>query len=337
MLGGKTVIVLGAGSSIDFGLPVGSDLATDIRERLTFEIDLGQVQKGDALIASQLHSRFGNGQIGSYMEAAARVARVLGSFDSIDDCLYTHAHDERMVLLGKMAIVRAISLAEHGSGLRALFHGNPNYVAGALALVRKSWVGNLVRMVCRGVRHADRIATFKDLAIINFNYDRCAEVALAYEVAEAYGVEVSDSAEILRTLKVYRPYGSIGAVNLPGTQRGTVFGPTQMDYIEAASRISIYTEELGERPDLVQMNDTLNSAERIIFLGFGFHLQNMALLKSSSTSPLTVVGTVKKEPAARIATFRTRLYNTFGNIVTDDLEGSDCSTLLHHHGAQLSG
>lgn len=81
-----------------------------------------------------------------------------------------------------------------------------------------------------------------------------------------------------------------------------------------ASRLSIYTEELGERPDLVEMRKKLQSAKNIVFLGFGFHKQNMDLLAPDdgpTLSPL-VLATACQEPAPRRDAISARIMKAFG-------------------------
>nr|QQZ51126.1 hypothetical protein JKL49_08330 [Phenylobacterium glaciei] len=208
MLSGSTVLVLGAGSSVDFGMPVGSELAKDIRDRLAFHFDFGTVLKGDEILAMQFQRAFGD-RSPSAFAAAQRLASVIGSFKSIDDCLYTHGADELMMTVGKAAIVRAIAAKEHSSWLRKLWSGQADARAQALAKLDSGWVHQIVQMLVTGRRAADRRDLFSDLSLVTFNYDRCAETALFHLVRQAYAIEDVEAVPIMEGLKVYRPYGGL--------------------------------------------------------------------------------------------------------------------------------
>ena len=77
-----------------------------------------------------------------------------------------------------------------------------------------------------------------------------------------------------------RPYGSLGP--LEWQQRdGLVFGGLhgRNDLQPIADRILTYTEQREHGDVRVQISEALTEAELIIFIGFGFHQQNMMLLK----------------------------------------------------------
>ena len=106
MLSGPTVLVLGAGSSCDFKLPIGTGLAADIVTRLS----TGKSQvMGDLEFWEQLHYRV-KGERKRYEEAAYRLARSVQRLEFIDEALFTHARDEAVVTVGKLAMVKRFRL-----------------------------------------------------------------------------------------------------------------------------------------------------------------------------------------------------------------------------------
>ena len=61
MLAGPTVLILGAGSSVDFGLPTGPDLASGVASLLSFKFDdFGRFNDGDYDFLRTLLNRFGD-------------------------------------------------------------------------------------------------------------------------------------------------------------------------------------------------------------------------------------------------------------------------------------
>jgi hypothetical protein len=81
-------------------------------------------------------------------------------------------------------------------------------------------------------------------------------------------------------LKIIRPYGSIGKLEWQG-QAGVSFGGN--NHLQEASaviaNIRTFTEQIREPDLLSSIGGALDTASLVIFLGFGFHQQNMELLK----------------------------------------------------------
>lgn len=194
-------------------------------------------------------------------------------------------------------------------------------------------------MLVTGRRAADRRDLFSDLSLVTFNYDRCAETALFHLVRQAYAIEDVEAVPIMEGLKVYRPYGGLGALPwMPAPH--SPFGPEHPDTLTMASGISIYTEELGERPDLVEMQGMLQAASNIVFLGFGFHKQNMELIspEAGPSNPPRVLATMYGEPDPVVQVVTARIHSAYGVQANIHLgyRPVDSTQFIREHGVLLS-
>ena len=130
-----------------------------------------------------------------------------------------------------------------------------------------------------------RIDIFKHLTIVNFNYDRCVEHFLFHAIQAWSLKHERDIAELMKGLKIYHPYGSVG--DLPWqSEEGIEFGAEadELGLLESSSRIWTFNEEVE---DNTKIRKILSSATRIIFLGFHFHPQNMDLMKAPNAHTST--------------------------------------------------
>jgi hypothetical protein len=101
-----------------------------------------------------------------------------------------------------------------------------------------------------------------------------------YWAVQQYGrVSAEVAANAVASLKQIRPYGSIG--NLPWQENpGPPCGGSQAgDHLFAISQsIRTYTEQQYAGAEQ-KIDQALESARLVVFPGFGYHPQNMKLLK----------------------------------------------------------
>jgi hypothetical protein len=118
MLKKRTVFVIGAGASAEFGLPVGSQLQQHIAELVNMKFeDFGYQQKsGDAKLFESL-KREHRSEINAYIEAGRHIHDAVGLSHSIDNFMDSHQSNSRVVEVGKLGIARAITKAERQSKL----------------------------------------------------------------------------------------------------------------------------------------------------------------------------------------------------------------------------
>jgi SIR2-like domain len=127
---------------------------------------------------------------------------------------------------------------------------------------------------------------FKQLSIINFNYDRCIEQFFFYALQNLYQMNEGQAAELLNAnLRIYHPYGSLGVLpwQVRNNENSVPFGGSEYgdDLNLIADEIKTFNEQLEDDGLVKKLGEEISQAERIVFLGFHFHPQNMQLLASS--------------------------------------------------------
>lgn len=205
MLHKKTVIVLGAGASAEFGLPVGAGLAQNISNALHFD-DINNISfsgRGGRLLRA-IHQTGGK----QMLLAAQAISKGVILSSSIDSFLDNHKLDDDIVKVGKMAILDQISQAEYSS---SLYYSNSNaHNRINFNKLLNSWLLKLYRLISAKVSADSVCSIFDNLTIINFNYDRCVEQFLIGALEVNYRIDNRMASKIVRSLKIIRPYGSIG-------------------------------------------------------------------------------------------------------------------------------
>lgn len=288
MFNGQTVVIVGAGASCEFDMPDGNALARSIRDKLSFRFEGAQVTGGDAdlLKALELHGAKRGVKRKNFLEAAQRIAEAMPLEPSIDEYIDRHPGDEHVAACAKLAIARSILEAERNSKLY-----RQDGDARPFDRLSTSWHVSFFKLIKQGIRRGDIHHLFNRLGFIVFNYDRCLEYFLHHAICAAYSVSHEESLEVLEKLPIYHPYGLVGA---PGwTEGGLGYGGREGRKPEAllasAEKVRTYTEQKHDPGTLHAMRDLVERANTIIFLGFGFHRQNMELLKPERRSSATSV------------------------------------------------
>ena len=323
MLAGKTVLILGAGASVKFGFPTGDTLKSKLRSYLSLRYDFGRQVEGDLEFGNYLRSKL-PAEAEAYVAAGHRIVSALPAFLSIDECLWTHYSDTKMVQAGKMAIAAIIADFEARSFIAKL-HGRSAEAKAANETLTLHWPHLISQILVSGLRREDAEQIYDNLSIISFNYDRCGEVAIAASVARGLQIPFEESGAIMeRRLKVFRPYGGLG----PPANFGRL---EAWNAIEAAGGIKIYTEKLDDRPDIQLMRQALREAESIVLLGFGYHSQNMRLLQGTRSSLAKVYSSFKGETPPRIEAFVAKAMEVFQARDVMHAMDADCEQTIHHY------
>ncbi|MET3964995.1 hypothetical protein [Bradyrhizobium sp. S3.9.1] len=289
MLNARTLMVLGAGASYDFGMPLGEGLSKRIAEKVNIKFDFpNKLVSGNADLMQALRIRAQNEQcdVNLYRTAGCAIADGISYSRSIDSYLSAHEDNPYVKACGKLAIVQSILEAERRSDLwvdparaNAKFHNQQK--------VMQSWLSDFMYLLTSGIARAKNLdRVFENLAIVNFNYDRCIEQFFWYALQDLYQISETDAAELVRSkLKMVRPYGKVGELPMGG--RGVPFGatagPAQLDVL--AADIRTFNEQVGDAELLTRVHTEIDACDRIIFLGFHFHKQNTDLLRPAKLSP----------------------------------------------------
>lgn len=291
MFKSKTVFVVGAGASKEAGLPIGSELTDSIARLLNFSSNVvGRLEAGDYEIYQSLRnlaqrdSDWADNRLpysGRELSDAMRLAQ------SIDTFLQSHRANREFVLLGKLGIVRAIALAESKSKMASREVGRPF----DLSNLSDTWYFALARMLFSGVPADQPQLAFENVTFIVFNYDRCLQVFLVRAAETFFRIERAQAERLINSVTFIHPYGSLGDIFQPNNDR-IAFGSEHLDLIATASSIKTFSEQSDLRTAITQ---EVFDAEKIIFLGFGFHDQNMEILDISEN-----VAPSATHPATRI-------------------------------------
>lgn len=283
-----TVIVLGAGASIPFGLPSGSELKDSLAASLSDEVRSSR--RGDyyhdlrdGLL--QLPESFDEDQLN---RLGLRIAySPYASLDRFIDRL----EDENSPLkkIGALAIAGIIKESESAEKLKGELLGD-------------SWVDIFLRQILDAGEDPHEPVT-DGFTILTFNYDRSLEAYLYRSFAHQFD-DASKAARLVDDIDIVHLYGSIGSLseiddNRPdrdsSRHRSTLYsnpplygssdiwraqadelttvhehGPDVFELPEGLSTTS--KPECDTVPELLA---SLGSQDRLIFLGFGFDTLNL--------------------------------------------------------------
>ena len=271
----KTVFILGAGASKEVGLPVGSELAQIISGKLNIRFEHQMLVPGGDIRLYDLMKR----AVGNTAQKTGWMIRdgVLLA-NSIDDFLDRHASNPHVVLYGKLAIVASILEAERRS---SIFTSNARPRDGSFNVaIANTWYSRLLKTMGAGVSLERVDSLFENVSFIDFNYDRCLPHFLIEALQPLYGIDRVRAQKIVASATILHPYGSLGTLPMQGVEGGVLFGdPDEVaDLQKIAQQVRLYTEQV-EEPDIIDaIKQTVAHADRLVFLGFGYHQQNLKLI-----------------------------------------------------------
>lgn len=294
--------MIGAGASCELDFPSGPKLLQYVASALDIRFQAGiQQSSGDPGIMEEYrrHHRATdpNSDINQYLHAGWRLRDAANVARSIDNAIDQNDDNPLVPLVGKLAIAKTILTAERRSKLK---HANGDWNAPPqISAVGGTWLYHLAQIITTDLKKADVERAFENATFVTFNYDRSLEHFLPSILVEAYGLDAESARSIAATAKVIHPYGCVG--KLPWLPSGAVpipyGGDPQGRLFEISQALQTFCETTESTAEMKDLHTRLSLSNRIVFLGFGFHRQNMDLLKPEW--PLIanrVLGTVYKEP-----------------------------------------
>ncbi|MCK1584291.1 hypothetical protein IVB03_33310 [Bradyrhizobium sp. 168] len=288
MFNRPVVFVIGAGASADYDMPLGGTLASTIAEDVNFRFrgnSRSEPIRGDNILYELLVSKFNKdgAQLDSYVAAGHKLAAAISSAASVDDALYQLSEFPEAIQLGKACIIRSILKAERNSALK--FSPDTGRLPDSAG--KDGWIEQVLSIAIAGLRHAQFPEAFKKVTFVNFNYDRCLEHYLFWSF-QRLGLSADEATKIVDGLTIIRPYGTVGSV-LDGRLDHVPFGDgSRLDVFNMLDRIRTFTES-DALHDKEQLERLLSEAFMCVFLGFGFHKQNLDLLARSKNLQKTEV------------------------------------------------
>lgn len=275
MIDSNLVLIVGAGASAEYGMPVGAELARRVADLLALN-DRSTAQAAEASLFAKVVSEIDPNAFQTNREIASRLAAAARQFASIDEALHFAADSEIAVRIGKLAISQAIVSAESQI--------TDNVQARGGTLHPDRYLTHLLDLATGGRKRSEHQRFFSNLSIINFNYDRVVEETLFSALVQHYSLESAHAIQAIESISVIRPYGSVGG--LPWQRSGKdllEFGPRRRNVAmisKAANNIRTFTEGVTETGIQEQISEMLERASAVIVLGFGYHTQNLSILKT---------------------------------------------------------
>jgi len=267
MFNRKTALIIGAGASAEFNMPVGTQLMSQIADLLRFG-----TARSDPRFRGQMFEFLGKDRAVQLEAASPRLLSLISRFDSMDEVLHFLSDDLVSIELGKIAIAYQILKAERNSILVGALSGNRE----ATDQCDSSWANGFLRIALSATRRQDYGTIFRNVTVIDFNYDRVLPQYLYSALQRLYGFAEAEARGALGGLKILHPYGSLGPLEWEGEQQSLPFA-SENDDPTSAGRIRTYTEETSN-PETKTIKQVINEARIVLVLGFGFHNQNIKLL-----------------------------------------------------------
>lgn len=280
---GKTVFVVGAGASNEIGLPLGNDFKNDVAQALAFDFDIFEHPiKGDIQIYSAIKEYIKQSEdspgMDAYLQACMQIITSTPGATSIDSLIDQHKNNNQIRLCGKLSIVRLILKAENSSPL----YLDPDIPGDTLDLERfeNTWYLPFLRFLGQGIQFDGLADRLNDITLVVFNYDRCIEQFLHEAIKVQYGVDSETVANALSSLQIIHPYGEVGRFIRQNAKMSVRFGSDKVEsrLLEISNEIRTYTEQLTDHEVVDEIRNTISQADKIVFLGFAFHQQNLDLI-----------------------------------------------------------
>jgi hypothetical protein len=269
----RTLFVVGAGASAEFGLPSGRELAARISQKVDIRYDMFEnrhVGAGDIQMFMRL-TKQQHENVREFQKAGWLIRDGIQLARSIDDFLDLHKSNPFAVTYGKAAIVNCVLEVERAS---SLFFGKESF---APAKIANTWLVKLIQMLGPGYPVENAREIFERISFVIFNYDRCVEFFLLNALQKLYGIGTQEAEDIVAALSIDHPYAVIDPT--------VEFGSAQADYAKLAGGIKTYTEQIGDADVLRTLSNKIPDAEHVVFLGFAYHDQNMNLLTPPKPIP----------------------------------------------------
>lgn len=274
----NTVVVVGAGASAEFDLPVGWKLLEQIRDNSFFYFDHGALTKGNRKIFNTVYGKYEKDQemLEKAFTAFADIHRGVETAGSIDEYINRYSDDSLIAELGKIQIAHAILEAEGKSKLVPPRGKEGEYIN--WGAVQETWISTFTRALFDGVRASEVEKIGENITIICFNYDRCIEHYLEFAIQRAYrDVDRKTARKIVDGMDIIHPYGSLGSLS-----RFAFATPLEhADLYHISNNLITWSESVEDDALVSDIKNAMKSARNIVFLGFAFANQNMKLLDAN--------------------------------------------------------
>ena len=194
---------------------------------------------------------------------------------SIDNLLYDFSGVPEIQTIGKLAITSAILKAENNCVL-----GDSYKKREFKDTLEGTWYFSLFSELNKKASLITFVERLKNIYFIIFNYDRTIEQYFYNSIKNFYKASTDQAAEIVNNMNIYHPYGQTGYLQF---QKGTIknnFGRIHEDDISEISSLikTFMLDNFIDDDEYLKARSFLYNADKVFFLGFAYHKQNLDLL-----------------------------------------------------------
>jgi hypothetical protein len=268
----KTLFVIGAGASAEIGMPTGHELKMIICDILSLreKRSINKISTTSLFhLAFQSLTKYDMDEKGKYIEAARTISEGLMTEISIDNFIDKHRDNPYIVKTGKLAIVSAILKNEQSSRIHNSDHRFD------INNILDTWYISCYQKITENCQLQDLPERLKDIYFVIFNYDRCFEFIFLNLFMKNYNIDKNIASDILCNMNIYHPYGITGDI----LQFGYGEEANEQMLISLSDKIKTFTESISnESQEYGNIVSIGRSAGQVVFLGFAYHKQNLALL-----------------------------------------------------------
>lgn len=252
MINKQVVFILGAGASKPYGFPLGSELVKQAYNILENQQILDCLETLD----------FAHDDIKKFRKELLSSAR-----QSIDAFL---EHRQELIELGKFVIAATLIPREQEKSLINFDNSDHWY----------KYIFNKMN------------STFEDfdknqIKFITFNYDRSLEHFLLTSLKSSYGKSEAECAEKIKRIPIVHLHGQLGHLPWQDMSDSREYNDeiNSKTLRQCADMIRIIHEDVSGNEEFQLAWKALEEAEKIYFLGFGYHEANMIRLKIQEYLP----------------------------------------------------
>lgn len=266
----KTVIVVGAGASCAYGMPLGADLLRAARGARVE--DFGAVYEVVRLHAERSHRV----PLSEVTACYTDLDRFVGP--SIDDFLEKRQERPSHQIVGRALIAALVGRELRNVGLA----GNPEISRPAGGPPKDDWIRTLGLRLTAGAPTLQHCLTGNQVSFVTFNFDSILELRLRHHLEATYDCRLTE-AELTAHWPIHHVHGRLP--DPPEDHLSTIRCQDWLPWLsEGASAVRVVADQLDE-DQLASIAAAVDEATRLCFLGFAFHPNNVKRLGLPNRRP----------------------------------------------------
>lgn len=253
MIERQTVFILGAGAHCSYGFPSGYRLKADVVAK-TRQANSEEYSTFAHLVAGgyATQNEVDTKNCNAFAEALENAGQ-----PSIDAFLNANRHMPGFEKIGKAGIAQVLLDYEASAGES-----------------EDDWLSYLFEQMMSGVDSPESFIKGNKVGFITFNYDRFLESWLHKKIRYSFGLDEENALMVLRQIPIHHVYGSLGPYP-------TSEGSSPQVWVDAASSIKTIYDSLHDGGVIDAAQALISEAQAVCLLGFGFHMENINILRLS--------------------------------------------------------